>query len=290
MSSYPIVLSQDQFLHRDKLTYPFEERGLQFGDGVYEVIRIYDGKYYLTKEHVDRLYRSTEAIRIKMPYSKEKFTELLNELLEKNDMKVDGKVYLQVTRGSALRDHPFPENVEPNIYAYASDQARNLDFLTNGVAALTTKDIRWESCFIKSLNLLPNVLAKQEAREAGCFEAILEKDGVVTECSSSNAYLVKDGKIYTYPATNRILHGCVRMRVEQFAKDLNIPFIEEAFTVEDIKEADELFLSSSTAEVMPIISVNGQNVNDGKPGEITRKLQVAYEEDANIVENKIPVS
>lgn len=290
MSGYPIVLSQDQFLHRDKLTYPFEERGLQFGDGVYEVIRIYEGKYYLLQEHVDRLYRSVEAIRIDMPYSKEKFTELLHELLEKNDMKADGKVYLQVTRGSALRDHPFPTDTVPNIYAYASDQSRNLDFLTNGVSALITKDIRWESCYIKSLNLLPNVLAKQEARENGCFEALLEKAGVITECSSSNAYLVKDGKIYTYPATNRILHGCVRMRVEQFAKDLNIPFIEEAFTVEDIDTADEVFLSSSTAEVMPIISVDGKQVNDGKPGPITRKLQAAYEEDANIVDKKISVS
>src|SRR5699024_11353320 len=106
--------------------------------------------------------------------------------------------------------------------------------LQEGVKTLTTRDVRWEKCYIKSLNLLPNVMAKQEAKEQGCFEAILHIDGLVTECSSSNIYLIKGGKIYTFPATKRILHGCVRMRVEEFAKNLDIPFVEEAFTVEDI--------------------------------------------------------
>ncbi|MBD1221657.1 D-amino-acid transaminase [Virgibacillus halodenitrificans] len=282
MSVYPIILAQDKFTHRDELNYPYEERGLQFGDGVYEVIRIYNGDYYLLNEHVDRLFRSAEAIKINLSLTKDELKKLLLELLTKNKMTADGKVYLQVSRGSAPRDHVFPLNVPANMYAYLQDLPRNLENLENGVCTITQRDVRWENCYIKSLNLLPNVLAKQEAKEQGCYEAILYRDGLVTECSSSNAYLVKDGKIHTHPATNNILHGCVRMRVEKFANDLNIPFIEEGFSVEDIAMADEIFLSSSTSEVMPVIKVDNKEINDGKPGTITRKLQDAYIADANI--------
>ncbi|MCJ0932340.1 D-amino-acid transaminase [Virgibacillus halodenitrificans] len=282
MSVYPIILAQDKFTHRDELNYPYEERGLQFGDGVYEVIRIYNGDYYLLNEHVDRLFRSAEAIKINLSLTKDELKKLLLELLTKNKMTADGKVYLQVSRGSAPRDHVFPLNVPANMYAYLQDLPRNLENLENGVCTITQRDVRWENCYIKSLNLLPNVLAKQEAKEQGCYEAILHRDGLVTECSSSNAYLVKDGKIHTHPATNNILHGCVRMRVEKFANDLNIPFIEEGFSVEDIAMADEIFLSSSTSEVMPVIKVDNKAINDGKPGTITRKLQDAYIADANI--------
>lgn len=287
MSVYPIVLSQNQFLHKDKLSFPFEERGLQFGDGVYEVISIYHGTYHLFDEHIDRLYRSLEAIKIDFPYEKDEFKKSLLELLERNNMKSDGKVYLQVTRGSATRDHVFPENTEPNVYAYISDLARKVELLQNGVATITHPDVRWDYCYIKSLNLLPNVLAKQAAKEAGCYEAILHKDGIVTECSSSNVYLVKGGKIYTFPATKRILHGCVRMLVERLAKKANIPFIEEEFEIEDIPLADEMFLTSSTSEVMPIVQVDGKPIGDGKPGKITRQLQKLYEEDANITSSAV---
>lgn len=291
MSVYPIVLTQGTFKHRDSLNFPFEERGLQFGDGVYEVIRVYQGNYYLFNEHINRLYRSLEEVKIEIPYSKEDFSELLLELLKKNDMDIDGKVYLQVTRGSAPRDHHFPVNVDANIYAYAEPASRNIEMMKNGVNAITLPDIRWSYCHIKSLNLLPNVMAKQEAKVNGSFEAIQHKDGVVTECSSSNVYLVKDEKIYTHPKTNGILHGCVRIAVERFAADLDIPFIEEAFRIEDIQDADEMFLTSSTTEITPIVKVNQNALQDGKPGSITRKLQAAYAADANIsqIAEEIPI-
>ncbi|ASK60938.1 D-amino-acid transaminase [Virgibacillus phasianinus] len=287
MSVYPIMLSQTKFIHRDNLHYPFEERAMQFGDGVYEVIRIYKGNYYLMKEHIDRFFRSAEAVKIRLPFTKEELTNLLNNLIQKNVVTADAKLYLQVSRGSASRDHIFPVGIDANVYGYIQEQARNVTNLQDGVKAITERDIRWEYCYIKSLNLLPNVLAKQTASEQGAYEAILHKDGMVTECSSSNVYLIKDGTIYTYPATKRILHGCVRMRVEQFAKDLNIPFNEEGFTVEDIALADEMFLSSSTSEVLPIITVDDSKIGNGYPGPITRKLQRAYEEDANISDKKI---
>jgi len=282
MSKYSLLLSQGKFVHKDSLKFPYEERGLQFGDGVYEVIRIYDGKLHLLDEHIDRLYRSLDAIKIKLNVSKEKLKSLLKDLIIRNEMNVDGFIYLQVSRGSAVRNHIFPENTEPNLYAYVKDHARNVEGLEKGVRTITVQDERWDNCYIKSLNLLPNVLAKQTAAEQGCYEAILHRDGIVTECSSSNIFLVKDGKIYTHPTTKRILNGCVRMSVERFAEELTIPFIEEAFTVEDIQHADEMFLTSSLSEVLPVIQVDDTTIANGKPGIISRKLQEAYEKDANI--------
>lgn len=279
---YPIIMSQGKFGHKDSLKFPYEERGLQFGDGVYEVIRIYEGRPYLLEEHIARLFRSLHAIHIQIEQTEEEIIKLLQNLIKRNSMNEDGYIYLQVTRGSAPRNHLFPENTEPNLYAYLESRARNVDGFEQGVKTITVPDERWKNCYIKSLNLLPNVLAKQTAAEQGCYEAILHENNTVTECSSSNVFLVKDGKIYTHPATNRILNGCVRMAVKRFANDLNIPFIEEAFTVDDMFEADEMFLTSSISEVLPIVEVDGKQIADGRPGEISRKLQTAYEKDANI--------
>lgn len=279
---YPIIMSQGRFAHKDSLNFPYEERGLQFGDGVYEVIRIYKGEYYLLNEHIARLFRSLKAIRLQIKQTEEEIKTLLIHLIQKNDMKQDGFVYLQVTRGSAVRNHIFPENTPPNIFAHLENRARNVAGVENGVRTITLPDERWDNCYIKSLNLLPNVLAKQTAHEQGCYEAILHDDNKVTECGSSNVFLVKDGKIYTHPATNRILEGCVRMAVKRLAKDLNIPFIEEAFKVDEIFEADEMFLTSSLSEVLPIVEVDGKQIADGKPGVISKRLQKAYEKDANV--------
>src|SRR5690625_5071754 len=220
MSVYPIILSQMSFTHRDNLTYPYEERGLQFGDGIYEVIRIYNGQYHLFEEHVNRLFRSAEAIKLNLPFTKKEVSDRLLELLEKNEMTKDGKVYLQATRGSVTRNHAFPtEELTANFYAYVEDHPRPVQLLENGVKTITQPDLRWKLCHIKSLNLLPNVLAKQAANENGSFEAILHLDGTVTEGSSANIYLIKDGKIYTHPTTERILKGCVRMLVERLRSE-----------------------------------------------------------------------
>jgi len=284
---YPIIMSQGKFTHKDSLTFPYEERGLQFGDGVYEVIRIYDGKLYLLDEHIDRLFRSLEAIRMEISQTNTEIKTILAELVARNEMDQDGFIYLQVSRGSASRIHTFPENITPNMYAYLGNQALPFNKIENGVRTITLPDERWKNCYIKSLNLLPNVLAKQTAMEEGCYEAILHLDGKVTECGSSNVFLVKNGNIYTHPATNQILKGCVRIAVERFALDLNIPFIEEAFTIDDIHQADEMFLTSSMSEVSPIIEVDKKQIADGKPGEISRKLQKAYEIDAQLIREKV---
>lgn len=282
MSIHTIIMSQGKFMHRENLKYPFEERGLQFGDGVYEVIQIYDGNFYLFDEHLTRLYNSLKAIEIKLSIKKADLANLLLELLEKNNMQETGHVYLQVTRGSAPRVHTFPEDIEPNFYAYVKTTERKEALLNTGVETITYPDERWKHCYIKSLNLLPNIIAKQKAKEVGAYEAILHKDGLVTECGSSNIYLVKNERIYTYPADGAILHGCVRMAVEGFSKELKIPFVEEAFSVSDFATADEVFLTSSTNEVLPIIKVDQTVISDGKPGPITKKLQAAYRADAKL--------
>ncbi len=284
MSVYQHILTEKEFVDKDNLTYPFEERGLQFGDGIYEVIRVYKGKYYLIEEHLDRLFRSAAAVKINVPYNREELSHQLDELLKRNKIDEDAKVYLQITRGSAPREHAFPLNTPANLYAYVQDLPRKINLMKEGVTAISQPDVRWDWCYIKSLNLLPNVIAKQEAEEKGSFEAVLHKDGEVTECSSSNVYLVKDGSVYTHPAKKNILHGCVRMRVEHFCKEKSIPFVEEAFRIEDFQHADEVFLSSSTAEVMPIIKVDNQVIGTGKPGPITRVIQQSYESDADISE------
>lgn len=178
--------------------------------------------------------------------------------------------------------HTFPENTEPNIYAYIADKARPLSLLTHGAHAITLPDERWDNCYIKSLNLLPNVLAKQTAFDNNCYEAILHRDETVTECSSSNIYMVKDNTIHTHPATNRILHGCVRSAVLRFAQELGIHVTEEAFTTRDMQEADEMFLSSSTSEIIPVVEVDNQPIADGAPGPVSSRLQQAYEKEIGV--------
>lgn len=278
------ILTEQGFLKHDQLSYPFEERGLQFGDGVYEVIRVYNGQYYLLTEHINRLYRSAAAIKLQVPYEKEELWNKLKELLQINHVTGGAKVYLQITRGSAPRDHIFPVGVKSNMYAYVMNHERNVKALTEGMKTITTEDVRWDNCYIKSLNLLPNVLAKQEAHEKGCGEAILHRNGTVTECSSSNVYAVFEGKVYTHPATQKILHGCVRMKVQSICEEKGIPFIEKAFTVEEMWKADELFISSSLNEVTPVVEVDQRKIQGGRPGNLTQLLQKAYEEDAGIPE------
>src|SRR5690625_470982 len=219
MSHYPFILSQEKFVHKDSLLFPYEERGLQFGDGVYEVIRIYNGSLYLLDEHIKRLFKSLHAIAISIEQSPEKIKQLLIQLVQKNDMTKDGFIYLQISRGSSERIHTFPEKTLPNMYAYIHNKSRPYHELEKGVKVITHLDERWKNCYIKSLNLLPNILAKQTAIDKGCYEAILVNDnGIVTECCSSNIFLVKSNTIFTHPPTKGILHGCVRKVVIRFAR------------------------------------------------------------------------
>ncbi len=194
------TLWNDKIVNEDEVIINKEDRGYQFGDGVYEVIKVYNGEMFTTDEHIDRLYLSAEKIRITIPYTKDKLHKLLHELVEINNLGT-GHIYFQITRGTAPRVHNFPVgNIQPVITAYTKENERPFENFEKGVKATFVEDIRWLRCDIKSLNLLGAVLAKQEATEKGCYEAILHRGDVVTEGSSTNVFGIKDGVLYTHPS------------------------------------------------------------------------------------------
>ncbi|MEH7074705.1 D-amino-acid transaminase [Neobacillus drentensis] len=268
-----------EMIKRSDAKVDVEDRGYQFGDGVYEVIRVYNGKMFTINEHLERFVKSAESICITLPYTKKKITTLLEELILKNNLQ-EGIVYMQVTRGVAPRNHSFPtDNVLPSLVAYTKEVTRPLASLKTGVKTMVTEDIRWLRCDIKSLNLLGNLLAKQKAAESGCFEAIQHRSQEVTEGSSSNIFIIKDGSITTHPSNHLILKGITKDVILQVCESNKIVVEEQTFTLEDLASADEAFLSSTTAEVMPIIEVDGKRVGDGLPGPVTKRLQELFEQE-----------
>ncbi|MFD2681647.1 D-amino-acid transaminase [Bacillus seohaeanensis] len=271
------VFLNGQLVDRGEAKVDIEDRGYQFGDGIYEVIRIYNGEPFTMKEHMDRLYESANKIQIDIPFSKQEFTEKLIELAILNKVN-DGIIYLQITRGTSARQHHFPApEVKGNIVAYTKEMARPVSKMDEGVTAKLVEDVRWLRCDIKSLNLLGNLLAKQEAAAEGHFEAILHRGETVTEGSSSNVFIVKDKVIYTHPPTNLILNGITRKVIQKVCQENNITFIEEAFSIAQLQAADEVFMASTTSEVMPIIKVDDKVYGEGKIGPVTKKLQSLFQ-------------
>lgn len=271
-----MILVDNSFVNRKDFGVDMEDRAYQFGDGVYEVIRVYGGSLFAMDRHLDRLWRSAGEISITLPFKKEELAGQLVELVKINGVN-NGAVYLQVSRGAAPRVHHFPPDAKPLLVAYTKNVERPLKQIKEGVKAVTFEDIRWLRCDIKSLNLLGNVLAKQSAVEKGAVEAILHRGGVVTEGSSTNIFMVKGGTIHTHPENNLILSGVTRGIVVRLAKQLNITLLEEPFTVEEVYQAGEIFATSTTYEVLPITAVDGRTIGSGRPGPVTRMLQEAFE-------------
>ena len=270
-------LWNDRIVADEEVVVDKEDRGYQFGDGVYEVVKVYNGQLFTMEEHVERFYASAEKIKITIPYTKDKLYTLLHQLVEANEIET-GHIYFQITRGACPRNHIFPgEDVKPVLTGNAKENPRPAANLENGVKATFAEDIRWLRCDIKSLNLLGAVLAKQEAHEKGCYEAILHRGETVTEGSSSNIYGVKDGVLYTHPADNLIMNGITRQVILKCAEEIGMPVKEEAFTKEQLLAMDEVIVSSTTSEVTPIIDIDGQAIGGGKPCEWTRKLQAQFD-------------
>jgi len=253
-----------------------EDRGYQFGDGIYEVVHVYRGRFVDEDRHLDRMERSLREIRLPMPMSREAFRLVLREVARRNRID-EGLVYFQITRGVARRDHPFPTKpVPPSLVVtakrsgpYPTDPARW------AAKAITTPDLRWARRDIKSTNLLPNVLAKQAAREAGAIEAILfdEPSGVVTEGSSTNFWIVDEqGAIRTRHLDAVILPGCTRGALIAELREAGIAFREEPFTLAEAQRAREAFITSATSFVRPIVTLDGKPVGDGEVGPVTRRL------------------
>ncbi|WP_299089990.1 D-amino-acid transaminase [uncultured Metabacillus sp.] len=272
------IIYNGKLSERAKIKVDIEDRGYQFGDGVYEVIRVYNGHLFTGDEHLQRLMESAESIGMKLPYSIIEIKTQLNELIRVNQLS-SGIIYLQVTRGVSQRNHLFPSaDTVPVFIAYTREMQRPTAAMEKGVSAISVEDIRWLRCDIKSLNLLPNLLAKQKASEAGCFEAIQHRNGVVTEGSSSNVSIVVDGIIKTHPATNLILNGITRKVMLEICRQNNIEIKEETFTIEELLQADEVFLTGTTTEIMPIIEIDKSKIGNGTPGTITKQLQRYFKE------------
>lgn len=270
-------LFNDQIVKNEEVVVDKEDRGYQFGDGVYEVVKVYNGELFTAEEHVDRFYASAEKIRITIPYTKDKLHQLLHQLVEANKVGT-GHIYFQITRGAGPRNHIFPsDEVKPVLTGNAKENPRPLENFEKGVKATFVEDIRWLRCDIKSLNLLGAVLAKQEAHEKGCYEAILHRGETVTEGSSSNIYGIKDGVLYTHQADNLILNGITRQVIFKCAAEIGLTVKEQPMTKEQLLAMDELIVSSTTSEVTPIIEVDGTVIGQGTPGQWTRKLQAQFE-------------
>jgi D-alanine transaminase len=269
---------KDRFLDKSEVSISPDDRGYYFGDGVYEVFRIYKGQVFEKDAHLQRLARSAKEVGITLPETIENIDKIIGTLLDMEKIS-DGTLYLQVTRGESPRSHPFPPSETSAVMmAYCTQFQRPISYMQKGITAVTVDDIRWLRCDIKTLNLLPNVLVKQAAIEQGADEVILHRNGTVTECSSSNIMIVKAGVLLTHPTNNLILQGVTRAVILKLAQSIGIEVKEAAFTVEQLMEADEAFLTSTTMEVTPIIEIDGKKVSSGSPGPITQKLQQEFEQ------------
>ncbi|ADV95950.1 MULTISPECIES: D-amino-acid transaminase [Bacillus] len=271
------VLVNGQLIGRSEASIDLEDRGYQFGDGIYEVIRVYKGVLFGLREHAERFFRSAAEIGISLPFSIEDLEWDLQKLVQENAVS-EGAVYIQTTRGVAPRKHQYEAGLEPQTTAYTFTVKKPEQEQAYGVAAITDEDLRWLRCDIKSLNLLYNVMTKQKAYEAGAFETILLRDGVVTEGTSSNVYAVINGTVRTHPANRLILNGITRMNILGLIEKNGIKLDETPVSEEELKQAEEIFISSTTAEIIPVVTLDGQSVGSGKPGPVTKQLQAAFQE------------
>ena len=273
-----IVFVNGKFVKEQEAVISIFDRGFIFGDGIYEVVPIIRGKIIDRDYFLERLERSLFELSIPWPCSEQEYIQMMNALIEKNELK-EGIVYSQVTRGKAERDFPFPESVQPGIVAFTSQMEilDNPDFET-GIAVTTTPDLRWKRRDIKSINLLGQVLAKQDAITQNSKEAWMVENGQVTEGASSSAYIVKNDVLVTRSLSNAILPGIRRRTILELAERAKINVEERAFSVAEAKAADEALISSATTMVLGVVSIDGCLIGDGTPGPITRKLRGLYQD------------
>lgn len=251
-----------------------EDRGFQFGDGVYEVIRSYHGRPFRLSRHLARLEQSLKGVEIPLPEPLPKIEEVCRRLLEGRG---DAMIYIQVTRGAAPRVHAFPKNARPTFVAYVREVKRHPDGKTYTLRSVP--DERWGRCNLKVVALLPNVLAREKAVRSGCDEGLfVREDGTVTEGTSSNAFMARGGAVRTHPADSRILDGVTREAVIERARSLGIRVEERPFTLADAQAADEMFMTGTLTEIMPAVALDGKAVGSGAAGSLTLRIRAAFRE------------
>ena len=269
-----------EFISLNERRVELEDRGYQFGDGIYEATHIYNGKCFALERHLARCRRSLRELRIPVTYMDEELTAIHNDIIEKSGIK-DGSIYFQITRGIAKRTHYFPDKVVPLLSMTIREGTPNAKNQKEGIRCMFFEDIRWLRCDIKTINLLGNVLAKQAGHEK-CLQGTIQyrKDtNLVTEGSSSNFFIVKDGVIWTHPISNLILKGVTRsILVEEIIPKLGYTIVEKAFSPEFALTADEAFATSTSLEVTPVIEIDGKKIGDGKPGPVAASLLDTYHE------------
>ena len=271
-----IVYLNNKYIQFKDASVKIEDRGLQFADSIYEVIAVVNNKLIDLNFHLNRLKYSLKQIKIHYYFNKSDLKNISIKLININSF-VDGFVYLQITRGVQSRDHIYVDNLSPTIIIYTKQKKFNLfsrDF--KGVKVITHEDLRWARVDIKTVNLLPNILAAQKAKERNAYTAILIKNNKITEGVSSNVWMIKNKIIYTHPSNTDILNGIVRKRIKIVIKEFGLKLKENSFTLKKILSSDESFLTSSTSFVTPIIKINNNKINKGKIGNITLKLANLY--------------
>lgn len=276
-----VVYLNGEYIDKDNAVLSLDDRGFLFADGVYEVVRLYGGKWFEAEAHFTRLIESMDKIRIRCPDILN-LPEIAGRLLESNPLPdSDVRLYIQVTRGVAPRTHAFPPTVTaPTVYANVATLSTHPDQIANGMIAITTEDQRWARCDIKSTALLPNVLAHQEAIDAGAHEAIFIKDGLVTEATHNSVMAVIDGKVRTAPLSNEILPSVTRRVVLDLCREFDIEILEEPITEGELGEASELLVTGTACEVTPVVELDGKQIGTGSPGEVSRRLQRGFIERA----------
>ncbi|EGF90559.1 D-alanine aminotransferase [Asticcacaulis biprosthecium C19] len=267
------------YVRQSEAVVSIEDRGYQFADAVYEVWSVFDGRLADLEGHLNRLERSLGELKIATPMPRNSLLVVLNEVVRRNRVR-EGMVYLQISRGVAPRDHVFPENVRPAMVVTARpvDRDAAAKKALTGIKAKSMPDIRWGRCDIKTVGLLPNVLAKQAAKEDGAGEVIfVDKNGYVTEGGSTNVYMVDaDGIILTRDLKANILAGVTRLTLLDMVSDTGLEIRQVAFTLEAAKAASEVFITAATSLVMPIVAIDGHPVGEGKPGPVASALRDSY--------------
>jgi D-alanine transaminase len=253
-----------------------EDRGFQFGDGVYEVIRTYNGRPFALETHLARLDRSAKALDLTQPYSSVEWTAHVLEAIRRAAYP-EAKIYIQVTRGVAPRDHAYSAEATPTVVMTVREfHPLDRSIQVAGVEAMTVEDIRWGRCDIKSVNLLANVLARQQVKQAQVFEAILVRAGLVTEGAVSNVMVVHGGAVVTAPEGPRILSGVTRAVVLNLALSEGVPVQERFVSQSDLYDADEVFLTGTTVEVLAVVRIDGKVIGNGRPGPIAQRLAASF--------------
>lgn len=273
-----IVYLNGDFMPIEEARIPVLDRGFIFGDGVYEVIPVYSRQPFRLTEHLRRLQYSLDKVRIANPRSDAGWVELVNEIVRRNAGD-DQSIYLQVTRGVAKRDHAFPRNVTPTVFMMSTPLVTPAPALVeSGVPCITAQDYRWENCDIKSVSLLGNCLLRQLSVDAGAAETILFRNGNLTEASASNVFVVKDGVLLTPPKDNFVLPGITYDVVLEIARAREFQVEVRAVTEAEVRAADEIWVTSSTKEVLAVTALDGKPVGDGKPGMLFRRMHALYQQ------------